>query len=74
MIELGKLLNRFRGETPDENQVEVIMNLLKKIEFCYEPDEEEIPEKAKKSIVQTKYTKANPIYWISFDSCANDSK
>ena len=42
MIELGKLLNCFRGEIPDENQIETVMNLLKKIEFCYEPDEEEI--------------------------------
>ena len=42
VIELGKLLNCFRGEIPDESQIEVIMNLLKKIEFCYEPNEEEI--------------------------------
>ena len=42
VIELGKLLNCFRNEIPDENQIEVVMNLLKKIEFCYEPDEEEI--------------------------------
>ena len=28
------------------------------MEMMDEPDEEEIPEKAKKSIVQTKYTKA----------------
>ena len=41
VIELGKLLNCFRGEIPDENQIEVVMNLLKKIEFCYEPDETE---------------------------------
>ena len=42
VIELGKLLNCFRDEIPDENQIEVVMNLLKKIEFCYEPNEEEI--------------------------------
>ena len=42
VIELGKLLNCFRDEIPDENQIEIVMNLLKKIEFCYEPDEDEI--------------------------------
>ena len=42
VIELGKLLNCFRGEIPDESQIEVVMNLLKKIEFCYEPNEKEI--------------------------------
>ena len=42
VIELGKILNYFRDEIPDENQVEVVMNLLKKIEFCYEPNEKEI--------------------------------
>lgn len=42
VIELGKLLNYFRDEIPNENQIEVVMNLLKKIEFCYEPDEKEI--------------------------------
>ena len=42
VIELGKLLNCFRDEIPDENQIEVVMNLLKKIEFCYEPNEKEI--------------------------------
>lgn len=41
VIELGKLLNYFRDEIPDESQIEVVMNLLKKIEFCYEPDEKE---------------------------------
>lgn len=42
VIELGKLLNCFREEVPDEKEVEVVMDLLKKIEFCYEPDEKEI--------------------------------
>ena len=42
VIELGKLLNYFRDEIPNENQIEVVMNLLKKIEFCYEPNEKEI--------------------------------
>lgn len=42
VIELGKLLNCFREEVPDEKEVEVVMNLLKKIEFCYEPDEDEV--------------------------------
>ena len=42
VIELGKILNHFRDEIPDENQIEIVMNLLKKIEFCYEPDEKEI--------------------------------
>lgn len=42
VIELGKLLNCFREEVPDEKEIEVVMDLLKKIEFCYEPDEKEI--------------------------------
>ena len=42
VIELGKLLNHFRDEIPDENQIEVVMSLLKKIEFCYEPNEKEV--------------------------------
>ena len=42
VIELGKILNHFRDEIPDENQIEIVMNLLKKIEFCYEPDEKEV--------------------------------
>ena len=42
VIELGKILNCFRNEIPDESQIEVVMNLLKKIEFCYEPNEKEV--------------------------------
>lgn len=41
VIELGKLLNYFRDEIPNESQVESVMSLLKKIEFCYEPNEKE---------------------------------
>lgn len=42
VIELGKLLNYFRDEIPNESQIEEVMSLLKKIEFCYEPNKKEI--------------------------------